>query len=88
MGVFEFILLIVLISTIGKVLEARGGRMSKASLPPAPDVQHLEEVVGDLNTRLARLEEERDFYRALLDPPGGDRLRIPEGHPEDPGQRG
>jgi hypothetical protein len=78
LGVFEFILLIVLISTIGKVLEARGDRMSKTSLPPAPNVQHLEDMVGEMNSRLARLEEERDFYRALLEPPETPQ-RVPDG---------
>lgn len=76
MGVFEFVLLIVLITTIGKVVEARSDRTKGGkTLPPASaDVQHLEEMLGDLNGRLTRLEEERDFYRALLEPPGGDRL--------------
>lgn len=84
MGVFEFILLIVLISTVGKVLEARGDRMAKTALPPAPDVQHLEEVMGEMSSRLARLEEERDFYRALLEPPEIPR-RVPEASGEAQG---
>ena len=90
MGVFEFILLIVLISTAGKVITTRGDRASKTPLPPAPDVQHLEVVVGEMNARLTRLEEERDFYRALLEPPDKGNLRAPERLPEDlgPGQRG
>lgn len=79
MGVFEFVLLIVLITTIGKVVEARSDRPPKAPLPPASgDVQHLEEMLGDMSARLARLEEERDFYRALLEPPAEGPQRVPD----------
>jgi hypothetical protein len=70
LGVFEFILLIVLITTVGKIVEARVHRPSAPALPPrGPGGEELEEMVGDLNKRLLRLEEERDFYRALLEPP-------------------
>jgi hypothetical protein len=80
LGVFEFVLLIVLITTIGKVIEARStdSKAGKALPPASPDVQHLEEMLGDMNGRLARLEEERDFYRALLEPPAGERLPVPD----------
>lgn len=84
MGVFEFVLLIVLITTIGKVLEARSERAPKTSLPASPDVRHLEEMLGDMTSRLARLEEERDFYRALLDPPEESDLRLMDGLSELP----
>ena len=79
MGVFEFVLLIVLITTIGKVVEARSdrGTADKTLQPASPDVQHLEEMLGSMNDRLARLEEERDFYRALLEPPDEGTLRVP-----------
>ena len=76
MGVFEFVLVIVLITTIGKVVQARSdtSKVSKTLPSVSPDVQHLEEMLGDLNGRLTLLEEERDFYRALLEPPARDRL--------------
>jgi hypothetical protein len=75
-GVFEFILLIVLISTIGKVLMSWSGRPK--SLPGASpqDVDRLNEAVSDLHTRMTKLEEERDFYRALLESPN--RASLPE----------
>jgi len=75
-GVFEFVLLIVLITTIGKVV---GTRTERRRLPEGVrqrDVDQLNEAVSDLSTRLSKLEEERDFYRALLESP--DRKSLPE----------
>ena len=69
MGVFEFIVLIVLISTAGKVLMARSDRPRLREGSRPQDVDQLNEAVSDLHTRLTKLEEERDFYRALLDAP-------------------
>lgn len=81
MGVFEFIIILVIISTAGKVLTQR----SRRPLPPADDgidtaeARRLSEIVEEMDARLARLEEERDFYRKLLEAPDRDRLRAPEG---------
>lgn len=75
MGVFEFVLLIVSITTVGKVLEARASRPSAPPKNPvARDPLEIDEAMADLHRRLERLEEERDFYRALLEAPasGGD----------------
>lgn len=70
MGIFEFIVILVLITTIGEVVKARAGR--PVQLPPErPDDGALESTVEDLNRRLLLLEEERDFYRALLEPGDG-----------------
>ena len=69
MGVFEFIILIVLISTAGKVLLSRSNRPRLPEGVRSQDIDQLNEAVGDLHTRLAKLEEERDFYRALLESP-------------------
>jgi len=71
MGVFEFLAVMVVVSTIGKVVTAFGDRRA---LPPAAasssdEVEALREAVGDLGTRLHRLEEERDFYKDLLEAP-------------------
>lgn len=67
MGIFEFVVILVLITTIGEVVKARAGR--PVQLPPErPDDGALERTVEDLNRRLLLLEEERDFYRALLEP--------------------
>lgn len=72
MGVFEFVIVLVGISTLGKVVTEINDRRA---LPPAngggdaQEVEALREVVADLGTRLHRLEEERDFYRNLLEAP-------------------
>lgn len=85
MGVFVFVILLVLISTVGKVILARSHR---PHLPPGmrpQDIQQLNETVSDLSTRLSKLEEERDFYQALLESPERKTLRRPpsdEGDPE------
>ena len=69
-GVFEFIVLVVLISTIGKVLTGRQGRPSLPEAPHRPEeILQLNDAITELNARLEKLEEERDFYRALLEPP-------------------
>ena len=70
MGVFEFIIVLVVISTIGKVISSRQvtPKLPPASLPRA-ETLHLQESVDQLSARLEKLEEERDFYRALPDPP-------------------
>ena len=69
MGVFEFLTVMVVVTTIGKVATSFADRRA---LPPADastsdDVEQLRAVVGDFDTRLHRLEEERDFYKELLD---------------------
>lgn len=74
MGIFEFFLLIALISTVGKVLSERSRPpmpppQDRPSLPPA-EVERMREMVDDLADRVGRLEEERDFYRELLERPG------------------
>jgi len=71
LGVFEFVILIVVITTIGKVVEGRASRRpaERALSGPSPqEWQQVEEALTDLNGRLVRLEEERDFYKALLEP--------------------
>ena len=78
-GVFEFIILLVLISTVGKIFTSRNER---AALPPAPprteELLQLNDAMGELHARVERLEEERDFYRALLDAPDRNRVQPPE----------
>jgi hypothetical protein len=80
-GVFEFLAIAVVVSTIGKVVSVIADRRA---LPPAApsssdEVEALRDAVGDLGTRLDRLEEERDFYKALLDaPPKARSLQVPD----------
>jgi hypothetical protein len=75
MGVFEFIIALVLITTIGKVLSERRAApriQPPASPPRSAEIVHLRESVTQLSARLERLEEERDFYRQLLESPKRD----------------
>jgi len=72
LGVFEMIVLIVLISTAGKVLSRRSRRMEAKEDSPTlgrGEMEGVRESLDDLSGRLVRLEEERDFYKALLDAP-------------------
>lgn len=90
MGIFEFVIVLVLIATVGEVVKTRVGRPTGVA-PPPQDTRHLEETVEHLSQRVLRLEEERDFYRALLEPgdappPRDDRsLSTPPNDGADPG---
>jgi len=71
-GVFEMIVLIVLISTVGKVLSRRGPKLPPQGDPRrlAPgEVEDIRQTLDELSNRVVRLEEERDFYKELLDAP-------------------
>ncbi len=71
MGVFAMVVIIVAIVTIGKVMTERqaGPLLPPPGSRPSEEIDHLQESIGQLSVRLEKLEEERDFYRALLDPP-------------------
>ena len=82
MGVFEMIVFIVLISTIGKVVSER-----RPKLPPQDDgprlgpgeADSIVQALDELNSRVGRLEEERDFYKELLESPEAKRrLKDPD----------
>jgi hypothetical protein len=92
LGVFEFIVVLVLISTVGKVLTTRRSqeRLPRGSTgPSAAEVERLREVMDELSGRLHRLEEERDFYRDLLEAPRlGRRIPPPEGTSQAAGEEG
>ena len=55
LGYFEFVLALVIITTVGKVAERRMSRGRRDDM-------------ADLSGRLERLEEGRDFYKDLLEP--------------------
>ena len=81
MGVFEFVITLVLISTVGRII----ARRRHAPLPresfqmDAEELQRVRDTIADLSTRMERLEEERDFYKDLLEPPpGGGMLPPPD----------
>lgn len=71
MSVFGFVIVLVTVSMIGKVATEFA---ASQRLPPGPgaaseDVEMLRDAVADMSTRLHKLEEERDFYRQLLEAP-------------------
>ena len=85
MSVFAFVILLVLIVTVGKVITERQGRPLLPSASPPPEGIHtLQESIGQLSDRLEKLEEERDFYRALLGPPDGKATPPPTPSEQDP----
>ncbi len=71
MGVFEMVVFVALITTVGNVISGRRNKRSDdaAQVPQLPpgEIENIRETMSDLNDRVARLEEERDFYKQLLD---------------------
>ncbi len=76
MGLPEFIIALVLISTAAKIIERQ---RRSAPLPgesvqvDAEELRRIGDTITDLSDRVERLEEERDFYKNLLEPPSGSR---------------
>lgn len=71
---FSFVIALVFITTVGATARAAIGRRDegrkvKGDLPAA-GTESLQRMVDDLGGRVERLEEERDFYKDLLDAPG------------------
>jgi hypothetical protein len=66
------VVLLVLITTIGTVVS---GRRSHPELPgDSPqqgrrEIADVRDALDELSVRLGRLEEERDFYKELLEAP-------------------
>jgi hypothetical protein len=73
---FTFVISLVAIVTGGRLLARLISRRDYAHRePPRADRVELEALrasVDDVSDRLGRLEEERDFYRALLEAPKAD----------------
>ena len=84
MGIFEFMLGVAIIVTAGKVVERRMSRPRRGeSLQVGTEELHrIRETIGDLSGRLEHLEEERDFYKDLLEPREG-RRELPPADPKD-----
>ena len=79
MGFFAFIITLVLISTAAKIIERR----RRPTLPgesvqvDTEELHRIAETITDLSERVERLEEERDFYKDLLEPPSSSRKLPP-----------
>jgi len=80
MGIFEFIIVLVFISTVGKII---AGRRRPLRLPgesfqvDTEELRRIGDTITQLSSRVERLEEERDFYKDLLEPPAGSRTLTP-----------
>ncbi len=85
MGVFEFIIALILISTAAKIIERKRRSAPLPGESVQVDVEELRRIgdtITDLSGRVERLEEERDFYKDLLEPPSGSRkLPLPDSEP-------
>lgn len=72
LGPFEMVVALVLISTLGKIWSSRqthGETRGDLSDGGREELAAVRESMDDLSIRLGRLEEERDFYKDLLDSP-------------------
>ena len=75
MDFFAFIITLVLISTAARIIERR----RRPTLPgesvqvDTEELHRIAETITDLSGRVERLEEERDFYKDLLEPPASSR---------------
>ena len=85
MGVFEFVIALVFISTVGRIISRRRRPLPHPGESFKVDTEELRRIgdtISDLSGRVERLEEERDFYKDLLEPPSGSRkLPPPDAEP-------
>jgi len=67
------VIALVAITTGGRIVSRLIGRRDVRRIEPSPqdraEIEALRASVDDMGDRLGRLEEERDFYRALLEAP-------------------
>jgi hypothetical protein len=71
MGVFEFVITVVLISSVAKIIESRRRSPTltgESFQMDAEELHRVRETISDLSGRVERLEEERYFYKDLLEP--------------------
>jgi len=80
---FEFVLSLVGIITVGGIITTVVKTVGKSFARPSPpklkagspqggsaEVEGLREAIDHVSGRVAHLEEERDFYKDLLESPG------------------
>ena len=70
-GVFGFLSVAVICSTVASVLNARIAKKPAPGAVSSDQVELLSQEVRDLGLRLHQIEEERDFYKDLLAAPRG-----------------
>ena len=84
MGLFEFIITLVLISTAGRIIASRRRPLplpGESFKLDAEELHRVRDTITDLSGRVEMLEEERDFYKDLLEPPRASRS-LPPTDPE------
>lgn len=87
MNAFQFVLSLVAIVTVGSIItsvvrtvgKVTSGRLRSRQLKAGPprggsaELDGLREAIDHVSGRVAHLEEERDFYKDLLESPGARR---------------
>ena len=73
MGGIELIMVLVFVFAVGRIITRRqAAPLPRESLQlDAEELHRVRDTIADLSTRMERLEEERDFYKDLLEPPRG-----------------
>ena len=74
MSLVSLILLLVLVGMVVRLTLRRDASLPRQTDPSGGELDAVRQQLDDMSTRLRRLEEERDFYRELLDAPDRDRL--------------
>ena len=76
-------------SVTRELIRRRAQRELKADSPPdRAELEGIHDAIADMNGRLERVEEERDFYKDLLDSPGTRREIPPPAVEEDASDTG
>ena len=97
MDPFEFVLSLIAIVTVGGIItsivrtvgKVASGRLQRPELKAgsapggSPELDGLREAIDHVSGRVAHLEEERDFYKDLLDSPGARSAILPPGVEQD-----
>ena len=82
MGAFEFVIALLVLRIVAKTIERRWRSAPLPGESVQVDTEELHRIgntISDLSGRVERLEEERDFYKDLLEPPSGSRkLPLPD----------
>ncbi len=83
MGAFEFVIALLVLRIVAKSIERRWRSAPLSGESVQVDTEELHRIgntISELSGRVERLEEERDFYKDLLEPTAASR-ELP---PQDP----
>lgn len=82
--VISLVFLIIAGGTVRQALSQHHARRELKGASPEPGQGELQRAVDDMSGRLSRLEEERDFYKDLLESPRGRRELLSPDTNQDP----